>query len=384
MYDDNCFPLEERGGFEGTGNDQQIPAKGVGVWTCTARVNKVTIGTVAAKFGTKPAGKGSVSYSKSATYVGVTRPNHILGSGYGIAKCNVLDFTTVGNTGNVQGTMGSLALRKDPSSSEEVVESPAMANAIPLNNAGFNLSEPNNPAAATTASATWVKHPEWIYYTSRVIGQAPRSGDANIGLYRIDKRTGEVTKIKGPHWNRLQGPQNPFCKHSDVPSTCTHQAGATATNRLGFGPDGTLWSLAIDGKLYSLQLDEMSGMAIGDWIDRGSIPTDVKVKVGSDPSQTESLNLGNFSFGDLAVDSSNTMWIIASKVGVETIIDGVVSSDKSDDSYLFTLSAGRLLSGEGDIARLATKVTIAPGAHHKEKRFLRFGIWPRQYSLCFL
>ncbi|QRV02382.1 hypothetical protein JTE88_01050 [Arcanobacterium phocisimile] len=343
MKDDSCSPLRIESGIVKESRKRQfIPAGSEAVWTCTSVVQQVTVGIVDATFFNSA---GDASSAGAATYVGVRYDNATNGNNFGIARCDVIDYTTVNESSGV-GTLGSMDPGKAPEENKD----------FPADGAPRNPKSPGNLARMTTASATSAQHPEWVYYTPRVGGQAAKLGDPNIGLYRVHKQSGRIEKITDAQWE-VEGEGK----------LRTEKPGATYTNRLAFGPDGTLWSFSGLGKMYSLQLDQDGKATSAGWKDHGFIGSDVKYSGG------KQLFLSDLLFGDIAIDGNNTMWIIGSTVGTETLIDGVYQNTKNEDSFLFSLSAARLLANKGDTAHLITNLTKKNSLKKKGFFGLAFG-----------
>ncbi|WP_241809966.1 SpaA isopeptide-forming pilin-related protein [Corynebacterium diphtheriae] len=314
---DVCSPISNLTGIEVDPENHKnyIPVDGEATWSCTTRISYETQGIATATFSTMSDGAKATSTGKFATVTKVKAPTISNGTKYGIARCDVIDFTTV-NASNGIGVLGSIESRSG------VFSEPTQSNAFPEKGSPAHSKLKNNKARMTTASATSSQHPEFVYYSPLALGDKVKvASETNLGIYRIHKSTGEIEKITGPHF-------------SDKALAEGTKFGATLTNRLAFDATGRLWSFAQDGHLYSLAMNT-DGTANGSWFDHGHISTEAVDGKG------KNVAFESFQLGDIAFDGSGTMWILGSAAGVKVedehgkpLFDTI-----NNTTFLFTLKA---------------------------------------------
>lgn len=328
MKDDSCWPLKPTSLLKKNDIGEYIEPDASGIWTCTTYVTKTTVGVVDASFKNS---QGQASWAGAATYVGVKVDTALKGADYGISRCDVIDFSTQNKTSSI-GNLGSFIPPK----------APTYGTALPEHNAPRSIAG-NAIGRMTTASATSSRFPEYVYYAAK------SSTDPNIGLYRVRKDDPKSTEMITADHHMIVGEDG----HKE-------RTGATFTNRLGFGPDGRLWSLNQQGFLYSLELDE-TGHAVGTWKNYGKIYTDKNF--GEEPNG----DFQTFQLGDVAVDGNNTMWITASMIQGSSEIIGKPNSKVTvgdSRSYLFTLSLNEILNEKQDTKEIVEKYLSAKTPAH--------------------
>ncbi|MEW6918530.1 SpaA isopeptide-forming pilin-related protein [Trueperella pyogenes] len=144
------------------------------------------------------------------------------------------------------------------------------------------------PMNGSAALAVDPKNPENVYYIPRLTNEVTSAQNNSFqaspgGLWKYDAKTGKnemVTSFK------------------DTP----------ASPRLGMAPDGTLWAVAIDGKLHNFDPQTKK------WRDLGSIkPGTITDTEYTKQEYTFERNKPNsLDSGDLAFDGLGNMWIIGS------------------------------------------------------------------------
>lgn len=332
MKDDHCWPLKVEKGLESDGYGQYIDRGGSAKWTCTANVTSETVGIAEASFKND---QGSVSWAGAATYVGIEQDTGFRGADYGVSRCDVIDFSTVNKTQGY-GNLGSFV----PGS-----KGPSYNRALSTKNLG-NLPD-SSAGHMTTASATSSYFPGYVYYAARTSKSAYRGSGlyGNLGLFRVSKENpGKVEKITEPH---MMVAQDGF-----------KIRGATATNRLAFGPDGRLWSLNEDGFLYSLDIDPATGTATGDWKKYG--------RLFSDESFDNKFDFRDLALGDIAVDGNNVMWIVGATRKTIVWSDGKETKkidEGNEKTYLFSLALDQVLQENQKDPKDDSWKKIHTGAH---------------------
>lgn len=339
MEDDSCSPINVKSGVKQATDGDFIEPKTTATWECKTFVDSPTTGIVQAAFQNN---NDIVSFAGTSTFVGVNYPSATQGNGYGISTCEVIDFTTVGNYKETAGSLGSMYPGAKP----------VVSNKFPSTGAASNPLNRDRLARATTASATSSQHPDWVYFNPIVVGLAGKFGDKATGIYRINKSTGEYHKV-------VDSAKDSNEEYNDIP---------TNTNRLAFDSEGTLWSLAVNGHLYSLRLnaDGLVGSHTT-WTDHGEIFID-----DTSFSSLNGKKLNDLTLGDIAFDGTGTMWILGSSASV-TINDDVING-ATEDSFLFSLDTKALIKGQSPSAKLASKI-YKKGAYEDKKGFygLAFG-----------
>lgn len=343
MKDDSCSPINIKSGIQpaeadGSGRDYIKPGE-TAEWECKSFVDTPTTGIVQAAFQNK---QGVVSFAGTSTHVGVRYTSATQGNGYGIPRCEAIDFTTVGNYAEDAGALGSMYPGQHP----------VVSNKFPLEEAPSNPESPARKARATTASATSSQHPDWVYYSPIVVGKQGRFGDKGIGIYRINKNTGQYQQVVAAVKDKNEA-------FHDVP---------TNTNRLAFDAEGNLWSLAVNGRLYSLKLNAEGLADTGtNWVDYGFIPIS-----GSEIKSLEGRSLRDLELGDIAFDGTGTMWVLGSSPKIS--IDDKIINGANEDSFLFSLNTKELSPTNQISANLVSKIR-ATGKYAGKKGFfgLAFG-----------
>lgn len=339
MEDDSCSPINVKSGVKQATDGDFIEPKTTATWECKTFVDSPTTGIVQAAFQNN---NDIVSFAGTSTFVGVNYPSATQGNGYGISTCEVIDFTTVGNYKETAGSLGSMYPGAKP----------VVSNKFPSTGAASNPLNRDRLARATTASATSSQHPDWVYFNPIVVGLAGKFGDKATGIYRINKSTGEYHKV-------VDSAKDSNEEYNDIP---------TNTNRLAFDSEGTLWSLAVNGHLYSLRLNA-DGLVDSHttWTDHGEIFID-----DTSFSSLNGKKLNDLTLGDIAFDGTGTMWILGSSASV-TINDDVING-ATEDSFLFSLDTKALIKGQSPSAKLASKI-YKKGAYEDKKGFygLAFG-----------
>lgn len=339
MEDDSCSPINVISGVKKATDGDFIEPKTTATWECKTFVDSPATGIVQAAFQNN---NDIVSFAGTSTFVGVNYPSATQGNGYGISTCEVIDFTTVGNYKETAGSLGSMYPGQVP----------IVSNKFPSSGAASNPLDPSRLARATTASATSSQHPDWVYFNPIVVGLAGKFGDKATGIHRINKSTGEYHKV-------VDSAKDSKEEYNDIP---------TNTNRLAFDSEGTLWSLAVNGHLYSLRLNA-DGLVDSHttWTDHGEIFID-----DTSFSSLNGKKLNDLTLGDIAFDGTGTMWILGSSASV-TINDDVING-ATEDSFLFSLDTKALIKGQSPSAKLASKI-YKKGAYEDKKGFygLAFG-----------
>lgn len=314
MKDDKCWPLKpveqqvDEPGKNSMATDrfgQYLEPGGYAEWTCTTHVSDRTIGIVEASFKDP---ENNVSRAAAATHLGVRLDLDFQGADFGISRCDVIDFSTQNVTTGV-GNLGSF------------VPGNVALGSKPIPQKGSPVDSKRRRGQITTASATSGQFPGYVYYAAKSVN------DPNMGLYRIKKDDPKsIERVTPPHT---------MVDHRDGD---TQSSGATFTNRLGFGPDGRLWSLNQQGRLFSLDIDPNTGLAAGEWKLYGEVTTDASF---SDEKET---SFADWSLGDVAIDGNNVMWITASRMDVgRSDSRGANSHRNRAGTFLFSLALNQVL-----------------------------------------
>ncbi|CAB0678988.1 LPXTG cell wall anchor domain-containing protein [Corynebacterium diphtheriae] len=344
MEDDSCSPINVKFGVEQAADGDFIMPKTTTTWECKAFVDSPTTGIVQAAFQNN---KDIVSFAGTSTFVGVNYPSAAQGNGYGISTCEVIDFTTVGNLTKKEpaGSLGSMYPGMKP----------IVSNMFPSAGAASNPLDPSRLARATTASATSSQHPDWVYFNPFVTGTKPIFGDKATGIYRINKSTGAYEQV-------IAAREDSQGNYHDI---------ATNTHRLAFDNEGTLWSLALNGHLYSLKLNR-DGLLdpTTDWEDHGEFLIEGTVYPAINGKKS-----GDMILGDIAFDGTGTMWTLGSISGIKYENEyGKTTKEPPVDSYLLSLDTKAFINGQSRRVNGASKI-YKKGAHEEKKGFygLAFG-----------
>lgn len=334
-----CDPQYVSGMLTDESGKRYVPKGGTAVYTCRAEApdgggnHKVTdIAEI-----TVNDGHGHYSAAgASATVRTYAKSTDAAGPG-GVASCNVIDFTTTSRTPNA-GTYGSW----DPSSGafSRIASLPStVGHAYAWN--GTDLG----PATKTSAQATSAFDPAYVYYMA--MGWKSGVGGGPAGLYRVNKLTGAADEVIGVNtrteylkWDNTDSYSTPF----------SDDWRASKSYRLTFGPDGTLWSWADNGTLYSLAVDPATMLPDphAHWVDRGSIAMP-----------------DNYGFGDLAFDGNGNLWLMAAPQ----------ATNDAGESYLFKITESALASAKvGSATKPVSVGTIAsPNSNKRGFYGLAFG-----------
>ncbi len=153
-------------------------------------------------------------------------------------------------------------------------------------------------ANQTSAMAIDTLDPNYIYYGARVMDTFLTN------LFRYDQRTKKVETVGA-------------------------SSSAWSTNRMAIQPDGTIWSFANDGHLYSYHPTQ-----------GGAAPTDWGIAQSPESDQygrAINLDFTKFRSGDIAFDGTGNMWILASN---------------NATTYLITISAAQLGQTKNPVATM--------------------------------
>lgn len=339
MEDDSCSPINVKSGVKQAVDGDFIEPQTTATWECKAFVDSPTTGIVQAAFQNN---NDIVSFAGTSTFVGVNYPSATQGNGYGISTCEVIDFTTVGNYKETAGSLGSMYPGAKP----------VVSNKFPSTGAASNPLNPDRLARATTASATSSQHPDWVYFNPIVVGLAGKFGDKATGIYRINKSTGEYHKV-------VDSAKDSNEEYNDIP---------TNTNRLAFDSEGTLWSLAVNGHLYSLRLNA-DGLVDSHitWTDHGAISIN-----STSFSTLAGKKFTDLTLGDIAFDGTGTMWVLGSS---QLVVDDLSIQKGNGDSFLFSLDTKGLLKNPLTSANLVSKIQ-KNGKYFDRKGFFGLAFGP--------
>ncbi|CAB0830473.1 LPXTG cell wall anchor domain-containing protein [Corynebacterium diphtheriae] len=339
MEDDSCSPINVKSGVKQAADGDFIEPKTTATWECKTFVDSLTTGIVQAAFKNN---NNIVSFAGTSTFVGVNYPSATQGNGYGISTCEVIDFTTVGNYKETAGSLGSMYPGAKP----------VVSNKFPSTGAASNPLNPDRLARATTASATSSQHPDWVYFNPIVVGLPGKFGDKATGIYRINKSTGEYHKV-------VDSAKDSKEEYNDIP---------TNTNRLAFDREGTLWSLAVNGHLYSLRLNA-DGLVDSHttWTDHGAI----SINSTSFPTLAGK-KFTDLTLGDIAFDGTGTMWVLGSS---QLVVDDLSIQKANGDSFLFSLDTKGLLKNPLTSANLVSKIQ-KNGKYFDRKGFFGLAFGP--------
>lgn len=231
-----------------------------------------------------------------------------------ILRCDGLWFSSgsADQTAQSYGAIGTIDIDKmkysvSPKLDFKTTEVNDTSDAFPSSSRRMNGS---------AALAVDPKNPEKIYYIPRL----------------AEKGNGEQLFHFGGLWlyNAKSNQNLKISDHDKTPNS----------NRLGAAPDGTLWSVGTDGKLFKFDPDK------NQWEDRGEITPGT---IGSYGSTTIRYTFKNkdsqgkrpphsLDSGDLAFDGLGNMWLIGSTAKTGT---------SPEESFLFTISRDELNNKQG-------------------------------------
>ncbi|MGV4323418.1 DUF7507 domain-containing protein [Trueperella pyogenes] len=172
---------------------------------------------------------------------------------------------------------------------------------------------PNEPRRMNGSAALAVdsKNPEKIYYIPRLAEKKDQKQLFHFGgLWLYDAKSNRNSKI------------------SDYDKTPN-------SNRLGSAPDGTLWSVGVDGNLFKFDPEKK------EWTDHGEITPGIIGTTGSTAVKYTFNNKDSsgkrpehsLDSGDLTFDGLGNMWLIGSTAKTNT---------SPEKSFLFTISRDEL------------------------------------------
>jgi len=254
LSDTNCAAISYVSGMSGTAPNQYIPAGGTATFRCTTTVTSSVTSTATASFSSI---SGTRSTATARTTVNVTIPT---------ISCDTQVWGSDPN-GATSANTGYLGTWTQAGGAKRIVSLASLPSA----------SQGTGTVAVGINPAT----PSLIYYVPRALGTSTTFG--GVWVYNVD--TGSATQVVGP-------------------------SAETATARLGFAPDGTLWSWSTNGNLYSLA----SGSTT--WVNHGTFTA------SGSPVTPSTL-----SSGDVTFDGLGNMWLVGSAGGT---------------SYMYTISAAQL------------------------------------------
>ena len=274
MTDDRCANVGHVSGMSRDARgDFFLPPGGTATFRCTMTVTTPVTNTVTAQF-TDP-GDGRTSIAQATESVNVAA---------GAITCDQIWYS-------------SFTASTGPTSLGTVSASGATSRVDP------RVTYNGREYRSVTSLAINPLDPQWVYYVPR-IGNDPTT---NAGTWRYNVTTNEKQQVTTPH------------------------ASATNTNRLAFSSDGTLWSWASNGRLYSLS----SGVTT--WTDRGAVVSNAGA------------NLAALSSGDMVFDGLGNMWLIASNGTTNTLYTisaaGLVGSGTNTANLVGSMGTGVTFNG---------------------------------------
>ncbi|MGJ3509354.1 SpaA isopeptide-forming pilin-related protein [Enemella sp. A6] len=164
---------------------------------------------------------------------------------------------------------------------------------------------PDQRWRGSAASAVSTTNSEWVYFIPQTDSGSTGSGMVYGGLWAYHRSTGEVRELIG-----------------DSPATRSH--------RMGVAPDGSVWTVNLDGGLHQFTPDSTTNPTGGSWTARG-------------PVRGASLDATS---GDLAFDGSGTMWLIGANHDRAASLYTLGWADLTDGGGAETTMIGALGQGE--------------------------------------
>ncbi|WP_406710836.1 SpaA isopeptide-forming pilin-related protein [Trueperella pyogenes] len=224
-------------------------------------------------------------------------------------QCDSLWFSSGSpdQTANQYGAIGTISIGKSTYAATSKLDFQSVK--VEDTSDGF----PNEPRRMNGSAALAVdsKNPEKIYYIPRLAEKKDQKQLFHFGgLWLYDAKSNRNSKI------------------SDYDKTPN-------SNRLGSAPDGTLWSVGTDGKLFKFDTKK------NEWTDHGEITPGVIGTTGSTAVKYTFNNKDSsgkrpehsLDSGDLAFDGLGNMWLIGSTAKTAT---------SPEESFLFTISRDEL------------------------------------------
>ncbi|WP_406708657.1 SpaA isopeptide-forming pilin-related protein [Trueperella pyogenes] len=224
-------------------------------------------------------------------------------------QCDSLWFSSgsIDQTENEFGAIGMINIDKTKYSASPKLD----FKSVEVKDTSDAFSSSPRRMNGSAALAVDSKNPEKIYYIPRLAEKKDQKQLFHFGgLWLYDAKSNRNSKI------------------SDYDKTPN-------SNRLGSAPDGTLWSVGTDGKLFKFDTKK------NEWTDHGEITPGVIGTTGSTAVKYTFNNKDSsgkrpehsLDSGDLAFDGLGNMWLIGSTAKTDT---------SPEESFLFTISRDEL------------------------------------------
>lgn len=232
-------------------------------------------------------------------------------------QCDGLWFSSgsIDQTENEFGAIGTINIDKTKYSASPKLD----FKSVEVKDTSDAFSSSPRRMNGSAALAVDPKNPEKIYYIPRLAEKKNQKQLFHFGgLWLYNAKSNQNLKISD---------------HDKTPNS----------NRLGAAPDGTLWSVGTDGKLFKFDPNQ------NQWEDHGEITPGT---IGSSGSTAVEYTFKNqdaegkrpqhsLDSGDLAFDGLGNMWLIGSTAKTGT---------SPEESFLFTISRDEL-NNKGSIAK---------------------------------